>query len=59
MKPTYTGVGEDCMCNSCGVDVRNINRHDNFHMALNAEIDRLRKRIEELERAANQNLVTV
>lgn len=56
---TYIGVGDVRMCSACGVDVRNITRHDSFHTALDAELDRLRERIAVLERNKTLNLVTV
>lgn len=59
MMPTYIGVGLDTMCSSCGVDVRNIQRHDNFHATMLTELEKLRKRIDELERATVRELVTV
>jgi hypothetical protein len=59
MKPTYIGVGEAKMCAECGVDVRNTTRHDSHHIAVLAELDRLRRenlalsvKVEKLEREA-------
>lgn len=50
---TYIGVGDVKMCSDCGVDVRNITRHDKFH----AQLDKLRTenlelsvKVEKLER---------
>lgn len=50
---TYIGVGDVRMCSECGVDVRNIQRHDSFHASMLAELEKLKQRIAELERMAN------
>ena len=43
MMPTYIGVGLDRMCAECGVGVLNTTRHDKFHAAIIAELDKLRR----------------
>lgn len=50
--PTYTGVGLECMCDTCGCPVINTHIHDKFHMSV---LDRLAS-LERAHRALSERV---